>query len=162
MRDSALAASAVKPRASTSPARSRAIVSTSAKAGLKAAVAGFHAELVELQRVALVAADAEPLLVREHRLLEHLLFEARGALPHDGAPTLAEAHLIQEVLRAVDVCDGGTRWHAAGDVDGRVVHRRHLRTRRMAKISVTFAIIAQRFPLSSAPFTPRDVAEEET
>ena len=44
-----------------------------------------------------------PLLVGEHRLLEHLLFDARGALPHDGAPALAEAHLVHELARAVGV-----------------------------------------------------------
>jgi hypothetical protein len=53
--------------------------------------------------VPLVAADAEPLLVREHRLLEHLFFDALVALPHDGAATLAEAHLVHELARAVGV-----------------------------------------------------------
>ena len=48
MRDPAVSASSVKPRASTSPARVRASASSKAAASVNAALRGFHAELVAL------------------------------------------------------------------------------------------------------------------
>ena len=101
MRDPALAASSVKPRASTSPARSRAIVSTSTKAGLKAAVAGFHAELVELH-------DAVCSNRARHESDEQLLAEICGAVHTQDKPRALRRASARAAFRLIDKNGDGT------------------------------------------------------